>query len=44
MHSGAMMGREADRFYRELSSNPMADQIRAIKKLGFAGIYIDRRG
>jgi phosphoglycerol transferase len=45
MHSGAMMGRGADRFYRELSSKPtMADQIRAIKKLGFAVIYVDRRG
>jgi phosphoglycerol transferase len=44
MDSGAIMGREADRFYRELSSKPMADQISAIKKLGFAGIYVDRRG
>jgi phosphoglycerol transferase len=41
---GAMKGREVDRFYRELSSKPMADQISAIKKLGFAGIYVDRRG
>lgn len=41
---GGMKGREGDLFYRALSKEPMARQIELIKKLGFAGIYIDRRG
>lgn len=41
---GGMKGREGDLFYRALSKEPMARQIEVIKKLGFAGIYIDRRG
>lgn len=42
--SGGMRGRAADHFYRDLSSKPLADQIAKIKELGFAGIYVDRRG
>ncbi len=41
---GGMKGREGDLFYRTLSREPMVKQIKVIKKLGFAGIYIDRRG
>lgn len=39
-----MKGREGDIFYRHLSELPADQQIKAIKNLGFAGIYIDRRG
>ena len=39
-----MKGREGDLFYRSLAQQPMAKQIKTIKKLGFSGIYLDRRG
>ncbi len=41
---GAMRGREGDMFYRYLSQEPMADQVAAIQRLGFGGVYVDRRG
>jgi phosphoglycerol transferase len=41
---GGMKGREGDLFYRTLSKEPIEKQVDIIKKLGFAGIYIDRRG
>ncbi|HAS92527.1 MAG TPA: sugar translocase, partial [Clostridiales bacterium] len=41
---GGMKGREGDLFYKALSNEPMTKQIEIIKKMGFAGIYIDRRG
>jgi phosphoglycerol transferase len=41
---GGMKGREGDLFYRALSIEPIEKQIEVIKKLGFGGIYIDRRG
>lgn len=37
-------GREGDLFYRALSNEPVERQIDIIKKLGFAAVYIDRRG
>lgn len=41
---GGMKGRKGDLFFRNLSVQPLANQIKAIKPLGFNGIYIDRRG
>jgi phosphoglycerol transferase len=41
---GGMKGREGDLFYRALSKETVAKQLDVIKRLGFAGIYIDRRG
>lgn len=42
--SGGMKGRPGDLFFRNLANQPMNQQINIIKKLGFNGIYIDRRG
>jgi phosphoglycerol transferase len=42
--SGGTKGRPGDLFFRNLASQPMRQQIEMIKKLGFNGIYIDRRG
>lgn len=41
---GGMQGREGDLFYKALSKESSAKQLDVIKKLGFSGIYIDRRG
>lgn len=41
---GGMKGREGDFFYRALSQQPISHQLVVLKKLGFGGIYIDRRG
>ena len=41
---GGMMGREADLFYRALSKKPMAEQVETVRRMGFSGIYLDRRG
>jgi len=39
-----MKGRQGDLFYRALAQEPIEKQLDAIRRLGFAGIYIDRRG
>lgn len=39
-----MKGRSGDLFYRSLAQEPLAKQLEVIKRLGFAGIYVDRRG
>ena len=39
-----MKGRSGDLFYRSLSKEPLAKQLEVIKRLGMAGIYIDKRG
>lgn len=39
-----MKGRPGDIFYKKLSSMPILEQIPIIRKLGFKGIYVDRRG
>lgn len=39
-----MKGREGDLFYRALAQEPIEKQLDVIKRLGFAGIYIDKRG
>ena len=41
---GGMKGRPGDFFFRGLAQEPINRQIEVIKKLGFSGIYIDRRG
>ncbi|MBA2710215.1 MAG: sugar translocase [Tatlockia sp.] len=40
----SIKGREGDYFYRYLAKEPLAKQLKVIKRLGFSGIYIDRRG
>ncbi|MCX7338847.1 MAG: sugar translocase [Alphaproteobacteria bacterium] len=41
---GGIRGRKGDLFYKALSQKPTAEQINTIRKMGFSGIYIDRRG
>jgi phosphoglycerol transferase len=41
---GGMKGRDGDLFYRALSMEPLSVQLDVIQRLGFAGIYIDKRG
>lgn len=41
---GGMKGRPGDLFYRALGQEPISHQIEVIRRLGFDGIYIDRRG
>ncbi len=41
---GGMKGREGDLFYRFLDKEPLEEQLKVIKRLGFQGIYIDKRG
>jgi phosphoglycerol transferase len=41
---GGMKGRQGDLFFRSLAKDPIYIQIDTAKKLGFSGIYIDRRG
>jgi phosphoglycerol transferase len=41
---GGMKGSDGDLFYRYLSQESLEKQIEVIEWLGFAGIYIDRRG
>lgn len=41
---GGMKGGSGDLFFRALAQQPMSRQISILEKLGFAGIYIDRRG
>lgn len=39
-----MKGREGDLFYRALAQEPIEKQLEVVRRMGFAGIYIDRRG
>jgi phosphoglycerol transferase len=39
-----MKGRDGDGFYKSLSQESVEKQLEVINRLGFAGIYIDRRG
>jgi phosphoglycerol transferase len=41
---GGMKGRDGDLFYRSLAQESLEKQLEVIARLGFAGIYIDRRG
>lgn len=39
-----MRGREGDLFFRKLAEQPLSIQVDAARRLGFAGVYLDRRG
>ena len=39
-----MKGREAANFYKALDKKPLQEQIDTVRKMGFAGVYVDRRG
>lgn len=39
-----MKGREGDLFYRALAQEPIEKQLKVIRRLGFTGLYVDRRG
>ena len=39
-----MKGRPGDYFYRALSQEPLAEQLPILRRLGFAGLTVDRRG
>lgn len=42
--ANGMKGRSGDLFYRALSKESVQTQLNIIRKLGFAGIYVDKRG
>jgi phosphoglycerol transferase len=39
-----MKGRDGDMFYRALAEESIEKQVEVISRMGFSGIYIDRRG
>ena len=41
---GGVRGREGDWFYRKLALLPLREQVTVVSAMGFAGIYIDKRG
>ncbi|QIL81642.1 sugar translocase [Diaphorobacter sp. HDW4A] len=41
---GGMKGREGDLFYRALAKEPLNRQIDVTGRMGFSGIYVDRKG
>ncbi|MEY4912099.1 MAG: hypothetical protein RL761_1762, partial [Pseudomonadota bacterium] len=41
---GGIRGRAGDWFYRKLAQLPIEQQLTVAQALGFAGVYIDRRG
>lgn len=41
---GLVKGRSGDLFFRALSAQPVERQVDVIRKLGFRGVYVDRRG
>ncbi len=41
---GSMRGRAGDWFYRKLALLPVSEQVTVVSAMGFAGIYVDRRG
>ncbi len=41
---GGMKGRPGDLFFRDLAKEPIEKQLDVVRRLGFSGIYIDRRG
>ncbi len=41
---GAMKGRPGDLFFRALAREPLNQQIEIARKIGFSGLYLDRRG
>jgi phosphoglycerol transferase len=41
---GGVRGRTGDWFYRKLALLPLNEQVAVVSAMGFAGIYIDKRG
>lgn len=41
---GGMKGREGDLFFRYLALESIDQQVQVIQRIGFRGIYVDRRG
>ncbi|WP_321927961.1 sugar translocase [Paraburkholderia guartelaensis] len=41
---GGMKGREGDLFFRQLATQPVAQQVAAIREKGFSAVWVDRRG
>ena len=41
---GSMRGRAGDWFYRKLALLPLHEQVTVVTAMGYAGIYVDRRG
>jgi phosphoglycerol transferase len=41
---GSVRGREGDWFFRKLALLPIKEQVTVVSVMGYAGIYIDRRG
>jgi len=41
---GVMKGRSGDLFFRALAREPLSQQIEIARKIGFSGLYLDRRG
>lgn len=41
--SGGMKGRQGDLFYRALAQESIEKQVQVIRKLGFRGVYVDKR-
>lgn len=41
---GSIKGRTGDLFFRALAQEPVQKQIQVLRKLGFNGLYVDRRG
>lgn len=41
---GLIKGRAGDLFFRKLAEEPLQRQIEVLRKLGFNGLYVDRRG
>jgi len=41
---GGMKGRSGDLFFRSLAREPLSRQVEVLEQLGFAGVYVDRRG
>ena len=41
---GSIRGRAGDWFYRKLAWLPISEQVTVVSAMGFAGIYIDKRG
>ena len=42
--SGGTKGRDGDLFFRKIAKYPINQQLDIIKRLGFSGVYVDRRG
>ena len=41
---GGMKGRQGDLFYRALAAQPLSVQVQVARKMGFSGLYFDKRG